>query len=275
MQDFINYLKDEGKSDNTIKNYTNDLKNFFVCFGEFNRENVLSYKSQLESKNINAKTINRTLSSLKKYSNFLGVGNIIKSQDYISIQKSFSSPTTITKKDLKQFINKIKRNEPFRNYAIVVLIANTGLRISEALSIKLKDLKNLTRGEIIVSRGKGSKQREITVNQPAINAIEEYLKNHRDKYKYAGISEYLFVSNKGEKLVPRAIESVFNKYSSDITPHSLRHLFATNALEKGILNIRQLQEQLGHSNLNTVLVYTHPTRDAMRKKLNMKEACFC
>lgn len=270
---FATYLKTEGKSDNTIKSYVYDIKKFFNQFNELNRDNILAYKSYLELENINAKSINRNLSSLKQYSEFIGVKDMIKSQDYITIQKSFSSPTNITKEDFKKFIKKIKQNESYRNYAIVVLIINTGIRISEALLIKLKDL-NLNKSEIIVSRGKGNKQRNVAINNIAISVIKEYLNNHRIKSKYADC-EYLFISNKGGKLTTRSIEQVFNKYSDKITPHSLRHLFATNALEKGILDIRQLQEQLGHSHLDTVLIYTHPSRDTMKKKLNMKEACFC
>lgn len=281
LDQFQSYLKSKGKSFNTIKNYTNDIKLFFNYFDKspatLTKENIQSYKFYLQNiKQVDAKTINRVLSSLKSYNEFLISNNyqnsmVVEQDDYISIQKSFSSPTNITKEEVEKFISKVKENEPYRNYAIIVFIANTGLRISEALSIKLNDIK-LNRKEATII-GKGNKQRDIILNKNAREVIKEYLINYRNRYLYASQSQYLFVSNKGEKLHPSTIERIFNKYSNKITPHSLRHLFATNVLENKVLDVRQLQEQLGHSRLETVLIYTHPSKDSMKKSLDLDVAC--
>lgn len=282
INQYINYLTDNGKSQNTIKSYVKDITLFFNYYSTpptftITRNQIIQYKQfLLDSKNNDAKTINRALSSLKSYNEFL-ISNgdqdslVILSQDYIKTQQSYTSPTNVSFKEVINFMEKIKTNEPYRNYAIVYLIANTGLRISEALNIKLNNLNSLENGEITIM-GKGNKQRDIIISNPkVVNVINEYLTRHRHHYEYAVEvlhSPYLFVSNKGEKLQPSSIERIFNKYSKKITPHCLRHHYATQALENDVLDLRQLQQQLGHSRLDTVQIYTHPTKEKMKKKLS-------
>ncbi len=294
LTQYSNHLKLQGKSSTTIAGYLIDLKCYFNYLSNFSnfsnlsneipneiptltRSEILSYKQYLQiTKNYNAKTINRTLSSLKSYNEFLVLISqqesiVILSTDYIKIQKSISSPTKSSLKEVKKFIEQIKLNSSFRNYAIVSVIANTGLRISEVLSIRINNLY-LDDNECRIF-GKGNKQRTIILNERAIEVIQEYINNHRSKSKYAATSPYLFVSNKGDKLDTSTIQRIFNDYSKKITPHDLRHCFATNVLENGFLTIRGLQEQLGHSSLETTQIYTHPSKAEMKKGLNRKEAC--
>lgn len=276
LTEYTNYLASQNKSTNTINSYYKDINLFFNHFNLFpttiTREMIIEYKSYLQhTKNINAKSINRALSSLKSYNEFLvkvGLQDsvVVLSMDYIKVQNSFSSPTNVNLKEAKKFLNKIKTNESYRNYAIATLIANTGLRISEALNIKLNNF-SLSKDEMIII-GKGNKQRTIILNPTAIEVINEYITKHRYKSNYADKCEYLFISNKGGKLRNDTIEKIFNKYSNKITPHCLRHCYATEVLENEILDIRQLQEQLGHSRLDTVQIYTHPTKEKMKQKLN-------
>jgi integrase/recombinase XerD len=274
IEKFKSYLEVKGKSKNTIKHYTYDA-NVFLNFinpnninNNINRENIVEYKSHLQSKQLNAKTINGILSSLKSYNEFLisiGIQEsiVILSQDYIKIQKSFTSPTNTNNNEVGKFIKKIE-SEPYRNYAIVVALANTGLRISELLNLKLSDLKNLDKNEATII-GKGNKQRKIIVYPRAVEVIKEYIKNHRfGKYEN---SPYVFISNKAEKLHTATIQAIFNKYSSKITPHDLRHNFATYYL-KETNDLIGLQEQLGHENLNTTRIYLHPSMED--RKSNMK-----
>ena len=153
LTQYINHLAEQGKSINTIKSYSHDIGLFFEYFGiepqVISRDQIIEYKEYLlKERNVDAKTINRRLSALKSYNEFLvkmgyQENLIILSQDYIKTQQSFSSPTNVSPKEVSNFINKIKDNEPYRNYAIVYLIANTGLRVSEALNIKLTDLSTL------------------------------------------------------------------------------------------------------------------------------------
>jgi len=289
---YANYLQDQNKAENTVKSYVHDIQLFFEYFNTppmftISRDQIIQYKGYLQNtknnntknnntksintKSINAKSINRSLSSLKSYNEFLILKGwqenlVVLSIDYIKVQESFSSPTNVTPKEAKIFMDKIKKNEPFRNYAIAILIANTGLRISETLNIKINGL-TLKDKEMIIM-GKGNKQREIILNPTAIEVIQEYITNHRPKSSYADKCEYLFISNKGGKLQTCTIERIFNKYSNKITPHCLRHCYATGVLENEFLDLRQLQQQLGHAKLNTVMIYTHPTKEKMKQKLN-------
>ena len=292
LTEYTTYLTSLNKADNTIKSYAHDISLFFEYFNintstittittpliiTITRDQILRYKQYMQNtKNNNARTINRSLSAIKSYNEFLIVKGyqenlVILSMDYIKTQQSFSSPTNVSPKEVITFMDKIKINEPYRNYAIVYLIANTGLRVSEALNIKLINLNTLKNGEITII-GKGNKQRNIIISNPkVVKVINEYLTNHRNQYKYAVEvlnSPYLFVSNKGEKLETGTIERIFNKYSKKITPHCLRHNYATEALENEVLDLRQLQQQLGHSRLDTVQIYTHPTKEKMKKKLS-------
>jgi integrase/recombinase XerD len=293
LNQFSTYLTNQNLSPNTIKSYLADLTLYFNFLKSqsisttnakliLNRKNIQQYKNYRILQGTDAKTINRDLSSLKRYNEFLIDKNyqsemcIIKS-DYIKIQKEFTSPTDVTLPQTINFIKKIKDHESYRNYAIAIICVNAGLRISEVLNIKLINLSTLDSG-IIKIIGKGNKQRKIVVNNTAISVIKEYIANYRNNDSiYANESPYLFVSQKGEKLSSCTIERIFNKYSKktsnnrhEFTPHKLRHVFSTNSLENEKIqwNIRQLQQQLGHVSLNTTAIYTLPNEKNMKAKLN-------
>jgi len=277
LTQYTNYLAEQGKSQNTIKSYNHDIGLFFEYFeiepGIINRDQIIEYKEYLlKEKNVDAKTINRRLSALKSYNEFLvkmgyQESIVILFQDYRKIQKQLTSPTNTSNKEIINFMEKIKKNEPIRNYYIVRLILNTGLRVSEILSIELSDIDLKRKNLKIV--GKGSKQRNIPLNDKAIEIIKLVIddrKNYRYAYEVLG-SKYLFLSNKSEKLRSSSIERIFNNYSNKITPHSLRHMFATDYLENGG-DLRSLQMILGHGNLSTTAIYTHPTESSMRRNIN-------
>jgi len=277
LTEYINHLVEQGKSINTIKSYSHDIGLFFEYFGIepqiISRDQIAEYKEYLlKERNVDAKTINRRLSALKSYNEFLvkmGYQDslVILGQDYIRIQKQLTSPTSITKSEAIKFMERIRKNECDRNYYIVALLLNTGLRISEALNIELDDI-NFKRKNLKVI-GKGSKQRIIPLNETAIEIIKKAIddrKNYKYAYNVLG-SKYLFLSNKSEKLESSSVERIFNKHSNVITCHSLRHVFATNFLENGG-NLKALQQILGHGSLSTTQIYLHPSQDDIRKSMN-------
>lgn len=276
---YTQHLIQQNKSTNTIKSYTKDITSFFAYFNQthnipqtLTRSQIIQYKQHLLTTKNNAKSINRTLSSLKSYNEFLVFTHqqnevVVLSIDYIKIQKQLVSPTNTSTKDAIRFMEKVKKNEPIRNYYIVKLILNTGLRISEILNLELTDIF-LNKNKLRVI-GKGNKQREIPINDEAKDIIKQAIED-RKNYNYALNvlnSPYLFLSNKTDKLESCTIERIFNKYSNTITPHKLRHVFATNFLENGG-DIRSLQQILGHGSLSTTAIYTHPTEASMRKSMN-------
>jgi len=277
LTEYINHLAEQGKSINTIKSYSHDIGLFFEYFNIepqiISRDQIVEYKEYLlKERNVDAKTINRRLSALKSYNEFLvkmgyQESIVILFQDYRKIQKQLTSPTNTSNKEIINFMEKIKKNEPIRNYYIVRLILNTGLRVSEILSIELSDIDLKRKNLKIV--GKGSKQRNIPLNDKAIEIIKMAIED-RKNYNYAFNvldSPYLFLSNKSEKLRSSTIERIFNNYSNKITPHTLRHVFATDYLENGG-DLRSLQMILGHGNLSTTAIYTHPTESSMRRNMN-------
>lgn len=280
IDEFAVYLQEQGKSKNTLRGYLLDLNQFLKWFEEsfgqectaLYRQNVLDYVSYLKNiKMNNAKTINHKLSSLRSYNQFLihaGIQDetVIQKSDMIKVQTEYASPTQVTELEVKQFLQRVLESNNKRNYAIVTLLAYTGMRISEALSIRLSDF-NLQTGECIIRNGKGEKQRTVLMNTKIINALRDYLKE-RTRYSTAEESNFLFVSKKKESLDRTVVNRIFQKFSPKITPHQLRHFFCTNAIEKG-LSIHEVANQAGHSNINTTLLYTNPDKAKLKHKMEL------
>lgn len=280
VERFSFYLEQERKSINTIKGYTLDIKQYIRWFKEsydrdltnLYRQNVLEYISFLKNiKTLNAKTINHKISGLAKFNAFLiheGIQNeqVIFKTDMMKVQTPYVSPTQITDIDVKKFLQDVLEDENKRNYAIVILLSYTGLRISEALSIKMADF-NLQTGECIIRNGKGEKQRVVLLNSKVVYALRDYLVE-RKTYSVAPKSPYLFISKKREKLDRTVVNRIFQSYSEVITPHQLRHFFCTNAIEKGF-SIHEVANQAGHSNIHTTLLYTNPNQFQLKNKMEL------
>jgi site-specific recombinase XerD len=272
---FREYLIKDGKSANTINSYLRHLQGFFnwykesygTDFEKLHRVNVLDFISFLRNiKKDNAKTVNAKISALVKLNEFLideGIqqGLVISKKDNIKIQQQFASPTDILKQDIEAFRQKILENESKRDYAIITILAYAGLRISEALDLKVNDI-DLTSKEITVRSGKGDKQRIVFINDKIINAVKEYMKERKSN------AEYLFTSRQSDRVNRTRINQIFNKYSDKITPHTLRHFYCTNALEAGY-SVHEVANQAGHSNIHTTLIYTNPSREKMKNKANL------
>lgn len=276
---FILYLQEQDKSSNTVKSYKKHVEDYILWFTtSFNaafkklyRENIIDYKSYLINiRKLNAKSINAILAAILKFNEFLiekkfQDEQVIFKKDYLKVQTEYASPAIVSKVDIESFRQKILESGSKRNYALITLLAYSGMRISEATNLKISDV-NLMAKEILVRYGKGKKQRLVIVNDKIVNAIKEYLKV-RQMHKYKD-SEYLFVSRESEKVDNTVINRLFNKYSEKITPHTLRHFFCSYALENG-LSVHEVANQAGHSNIHTTLIYTNPSREEMKRKINL------
>ncbi len=271
---FKSSLVSEGKSSNTISSYLDHIKRYYVWFNQsFGKEpsklyraNILDFKNYLhKDRGLSARSINAILSALISFNNYLLEQKlqdelVVSSKDLIKIQNSYASLAIINSKDVHAFRQSILEKESIRDYALVTLLTYTGLRISEALDIKVEDL-NLSTKELIVKNGKGEKQRVVYLNDKSIQTLKEYLKGKKT------LSNYLFTKNNGERLSRSRINQIFNKHSDIITPHSLRHYFCSNALENGF-SIHEVANIAGHSNINTTLLYTNPDKETMKSKVN-------
>ncbi|MTI67836.1 MAG: transposase [Firmicutes bacterium] len=279
LNDFKVYLRDEGKSTNTINSYLINVKGYSKWFSEsfdkpftkLYRENILEFISYLINvKKFKATTVNAKIAALVKFNDFLIENKIqdnivITKKDYVKVQNEYVSPSTITKNDVEAFRQKILENKSLRDYAIVTLLSYSGMRISEALNIKLEDI-DLTAREILIRYGKGKKQRLVIINDKSVHAIKEYLKE-RSKQSNRD-SKYLFISRKSKKVDRTVINRIFNEYSDKITPHTLRHFFCSYALEVN-WSTHEVASQVGHSNIHTTMRYTHPSRDKIKRKANL------
>ncbi|CAK7029990.1 tyrosine-type recombinase/integrase [Tissierella sp.] len=280
LDDFKNYMIKNQKSENTINSYLLHIKEYMIWFQDtygknfekLYRENMLDYKTYLinvkkyRGKNLNARTINAKLSSIGLFNKFLIEEKIqedivIEDNDIIKIQTNYANPAEIDKSDVENFRQKILEAGDKRLYAIVTLLSYTGLRISEALDIKLVDF-NLDSKELIIRMGKGGKQRIVYLNSKIVNAIKEYLKVRNSE------SEYLFSSRESDKIDRSVINRQFKKHSNKITPHQLRHFFCTNALENGFA-VHEVANIAGHSSIQTTLIYTNPSREKMKSRLEL------
>ena len=229
---FSSFLREDGKSANTLKGYVLDINQYFKWFEEsygqectaLYRQNVLDYVIYLKNIKINnAKTINHKLSSLRSYNEFLissGIQNdrVIQKTDMLKVQTEYASPTKVTELEVKQFMQKVLESKNKRNYAIVVFLAYTGVRISEALSVWLGDF-DLQTGECIIRNGKGDKQRTVLMNTKTVNALRDYIKV-RSRFGKAGESRFLFISRSNENLNRTVVNRIFKQYNPKITPHT-------------------------------------------------------
>ena len=285
LENFKAYMVQEGKSKSTIENYMRYIKKYKTWFTnsydtelkQLYRANIVDFKSYMVTNSkLSEKTVNGILSAMIKFNEFLvdikvQQDIVITKKDMLKIQTEIASPTNISKVDVERFRQRILEGEGIRNYAIVTTMAYAGLRISEVLNLKFEDLgisfsengnPEITKTEMKIKGSKGEKSRNVIMNSKIIESINQYLKERKEVD-----NDYVFVSNKGNKIDRTVINRVFNKYSKDITPHTLRHFFCTNALENGF-NLHEVASLAGHSNINTTLIYTNPNKQAMMDKIN-------
>jgi integrase/recombinase XerD len=279
MQEFKTFMLQEEMSLNTIESYLLHLEDYLKWFhdsfsSEFTRlyrENILDFKSYLLThRKLNAKSINAKLAALSKFNEFLLQWHVqsdmvVFKTDYMKVQLEFASPANITKSEVEAFRQKILETDNKRDYTLATLLAYSGLRISEAINLKLSDI-NLPAREILIRYGKGKKQRLVIINDKVVNAIKQYLKE-RESQRFKD-SEYLFISRESEKVSRTRVNHIFNNYNDKITPHTLRHFFCSYALKNG-WSVHEVAGQAGHSNIHTTLIYTNPSREEMKRKANL------
>ena len=273
MEDFKEFLQNESNSENTRSSYLGTVKQFHAWyeqtfgmeFTKLYRENVLEFLSYLRNiKQLSSITINTKIAALAKYNAYLsaqtGQEQVIFEKDYLPVQTPYANPCTVTEAEVDEFRQRILINETKRDYALVTLLAYGGLRISEALNLKLSHIHFDSKELVVI--GKGDKQRTVYMNDKIIHALRSYLKVRNSD------SPCLFVSRQSNKLSRSRVNKLFNKYSDKITPHTLRHFFCTLALEKGAYNYHELANQAGHASIHTTLRYTNPSIEKMKIKAN-------
>lgn len=275
-------------SDNTISSYARDLKTFYVHIKNFKNSNfTVKVLSELDEddlsgwfyerlkNNIGHRSNARALSALKSFMNYLIKSGIIENSKILTIRgpKFLESlPRPLSSEQVQKIISEIKNGKikwiVIRNLSIIILMWGYGLRISETLNIKVSEL---FRSELRVI-GKGQKIRIIPIREELINLIHKMLEIMPFTYKH---DSFVFLGEKGKKLKPEIIQRVLRQIRKkcllpdNTTPHSLRHTFATELLHN-LVDLRYIQELLGHSSLSTTQKYTSVDNEHLKKILEKK-----
>ena len=210
------------------------------------------------------------MNKLANYDNDSGIGDIAGKVIESAVNSVITSANDTVKNILNLDNNKNKNDNTktaLRDFAIVYLLAYTGLRISECLNIQFRNL-NLAEQELTVT-GKGNKQRTVYLNDNVCAVLKDYLDNNRTYKNYGDFirSQYVFISNRSNKLTTSRINQIFDKYNDKIHPHSLRHWFCSNAYESGML-LHEIANQAGHANIQITMRYTNPTKQQLKNKMN-------
>lgn len=273
LDEYRNFLKNQGKTDNTIQTYSGHVMEYIQWYKDtFGQEpvklyhtNILDFRSYLQNVNkLKFNSIDTKLSSLSSFNEFLvktGVQKelVLTSEDRLKFQQPIASPADITKKEVEAFLQDVLVMTGKRNYAIAVILAYAGLRVSECINIRMTDMNFQARELLVI--GKGNKQRIVFINDKIIHAVREYLKERNSS------SEYMFISRNGGKLHRSSVNRVFIQCSDRINPHKLRHYFCSHALEIGY-TIAEVANQAGHASERTTLIYTNTNREKMKEKAN-------
>ncbi|TXC91969.1 tyrosine recombinase XerC [Metabacillus litoralis] len=283
---FVEYLQiEKSYSQYTVVNYVTEIENF----ASFMEEQALDhleeityndtrlYLTELHKRKYSRKTISRKVSALRSFFKFLVREGKLDENPFslVSLPKTEQkTPKFLYEKEIEKLflVSDCKTPLGQRNQALIEILYGTGMRVSECCNIKLTDL-DFHIGTVLVN-GKGGKQRYIPFGSYALDALEQYIKEARNtltsQLSTPDQHTYLFVNHRGTRLTDRGVRHILNelikKASSTlhIHPHMLRHSFATHLLNEGA-DMRSVQELLGHVHLSSTQVYTHVTKDHLKR----------
>lgn len=274
----------------TVKAYRIDLEQFQRNVGADNIAVLTSvvleeYIATLHSR-YKPKTVKRKIASLKAFFHYLEYRDVITINPFNKIQVKFREPVILPKtiplytvesflasmyKELSAASNAYQKRNVLRDIAVIELLFSTGMRISELCNLKVPDV-NLEDCTILIY-GKGSKERRLQIgNEDVANVLKEYKREYLSEME---LCNYFFINHSGRPLSDQAVRRMINKYTAlasinlHITPHMFRHTFATCLLEADV-DIRYIQEMLGHSSINITEIYTHVTLGKQRDILATK-----
>ena len=274
------YLNSLRSSKNTTSAYRSDLvqyQDYMIDSLKINnvkdisREDILKYIAHLKRKELSKKTISRKITAIKEFHKYLCKNEIRPDNPTIHIDNpktEKSLPVVLSIDEVNKMISSIEGDDPLdiRNRAMMETLYATGMRISELLDVELKDL-HLGEKYIVVI-GKGNKERQVPLGEMAVIALRKYIERARLKIAKKP-SNLLFFNYKGEKMSRQGFFKFIKKLAldcgieKDISPHTIRHSFATHLLEGGT-DLRVVQELLGHEDISTTQIYTHIDKKSLR-----------
>lgn len=275
IKDYLDYLKFEKKlSKNTLDSYENNLQQFTNYFKEKNilllkETDIKEFISKLDK---SAKTKAHYLTVLNSFYNFLCDEEKIQKNPCENIKQPKlpkTLPNYLTIEEVDKLLD-LRLDNPlaYRNKAMLELLYSTGVRISELIELKLHNIDFTD--ELIRVIGKGSKERIIPLGEEAIKYLSMYVNQYRNLILKTKTSDYLFINNFGNKITRQGFFKIIKKecknhgIEKNVSPHTLRHSFATHLLNNGA-DLRVIQELLGHSDIATTQIYTHISKEKIKK----------
>ncbi len=288
IKNFLNYVAvEKGFSENTIVAYHNDLSQLasFVeeeaakrgsipSWASFSRQGMLSYQLDLKERGYVPATSARKVAAVKSFFKFMVAEGIIKDnpmQNVSSPKVGKSLPKPISHSQALRLIEepaKLSTPEAKRDRAMLELLYATGMRVSELVSLNLGDVD--TKDGYVRCFGKGHKERMIPIYEQIAQVVDKYIEETRSRLTHSTDEKALFLNLRGERLTRQGLWQILKGYAKSagletaITPHTLRHSFATHMLSGGA-DLRSVQELLGHANISTTQVYTHLTTEHVRR----------
>ncbi|MDN4186664.1 MAG: site-specific tyrosine recombinase XerD [Dehalococcoides mccartyi] len=288
IQSFLNYLMvEKGFSENTTEAYENDLRQMMTFadkeaaksgnipgWENFTRQTMLAYMLDLKERNYAITTVVRKMAAAKSFFNFMVAEGKLKENptENISTPKVGKPlPDAISISQVRALLNqpvKSGSSEAKRDKAMLELLYASGMRVTELVNLNVLDV-DLKEG-FVRCFGKGRKERMIPIYPQAAQSIQEYLTEIRPNLVRAETEKALFLNRRGDRLTRQGLWQILKGYAREaglddvVTPHTLRHSFATHMLSGGA-DLRSVQELLGHANISTTQIYTHLTSEHIKR----------
>jgi integrase/recombinase XerD len=279
LNKYLEYLSvEKGLARNSVESYKRDLRKYFYFMkaarpDDITRSDVVSFHAHLSSEGIAAPSVARSLAAVRGFHKYLLIDKLANTDPTVNIEtpKGWKRlPKSLSPVDVDSLLGQPDPSTPLglRDKAMLELLYATGLRASELVGLTLKEL-NLERGYLVVM-GKGSKERVVPLGEEAAEAVQRYLDHGRAALLGHKNSDHLFISSKRRGITRQMFWERIKFYAQksglekSISPHTLRHSFATHLLDNGA-DLRAVQAMLGHSDISTTQIYTHVSRERLKK----------
>lgn len=279
---YLAYLSVErGLAQNTLDAYGRDLRAYarflqqhnLTSFRKTEKEAVRAYLEQLHNLGRASSTISRNLAAIKSFYQFLVQENLLATDPTVHLDSPKVAkrlPRVLNLSEVEALLNQpsLEDAHSIRDKAMLEVIYATGIRVSELVSLDLLDIN--PEAGYLRCLGKGSKERIVPLGSVAIKYLELYLQVARPEIVKRSAEASLFVNHHGRRLTRQGFWKIIKRYAKEanidenITPHTLRHSFATHLLENGA-DLRSVQEMLGHADISTTQIYTHITRNRLKE----------